>query len=194
MIVGIESPGKDTTVSHTDAPSSRNCTAPSTPDELSPAMSASRQNGYTLNQEQTGASKADPSTNGKAAALKNGKSNTKAAPLPPGFLESELQAHKRKLKVAEHAIDVQRQEIAALKRQMAAATAESQELRVAKAALETACTAAIEAQQQAIKGTHSSAGTLPWMFMGISVLSFSAVVAIVASRSTALQNQWRPSR
>lgn len=194
MIVGIESPGKDTSVSHTDTPSSRNCTAPSTPDDLSPAMAASRQNGYTLKQEEPGSSKADPSSNGKGAALKNGKSNTKAAPLPPGFLESELQSHKRKLKVAEHAIDVQRQEIAALKRQMAAATAESQELRVAKAALETACTAANEAQQQSGQGMHQTAGQFQWMFMGISVLSVSAVVAIVASRSTALQNQWHPSR
>lgn len=193
-INGNDSPGKDTSLPHTDAPTSRSCTAPNTPDELSPAMAASRQDGHALKPDQTGTGKVDPSTNGKAAPLKNGKSHNKAAPLPPGFLESELQSHKRKLKLAEQAIDTHRQEIALMKRRLAAATAESQELRVAKEALESACKAATDSQQQGETGRHLKTSSCQWIIMGISVLSVSALVAVAATRSTALKSQWHPNR
>lgn len=192
LVAGNDSPGKDSGLPHTDAPTSRNCTAPNTPDELSPAMAASRQHGHTPKQDQTGAGKVDGVSNGKTLPLKTGKSHTKAAPLPPGFLESELQLYKRKLKLAELAIDTHRQELAASKRQLAAVTAESQELRMAKEALES-CRAADEAQQHPAKEEGLNAGNYQWTLLGLSLLSVGAFAAVIAMRSTALQTQRHPS-
>eukprot|EP00892_Ulva_mutabilis_P008689 jgi/Ulvmu1/6192/UM028_0048.1 len=190
---GVDPLAKDSSAplsdAHSIAHNSRIGTAPSTPEGQSPAMAVSRQSERAIKHEQSGASTIDPPTNGKAVNLKNGKGHTKAAPLPPGFLESELQLHKRKLKSAETAIDTHREEIAALRRQLAEVEAESRELRSAKAALESACRAASDAQAEAEIGVTSTSGSYRWLLVGVSVLSVSAVIAMAAARCTTSQHR-----
>lgn len=168
----------------TAAPTSRNGTAPSTPDELSPSIAVAHQNGHTLKHEPSGSTKVEPHTYGKGVAQKNGKGHAKAAPLPPGFLESELQLHKKKLKSAEDTIDTHRQEIASLKRQLAEAAAESKELHDINASLESACRAAHQAQKSIVPRLGAPAGTYWWCLVGASVLSITSVVVLAAAKST----------